>query len=166
MLFEIRNIPRGTSAADKSILARSSLDGLLARYFGIVKMPSIEKDRNGKPFFPEHPEVHFSLSHCGVAVMAAVDTMPIGCDVEDVQKDCPQALLDVALSKEEARRVLLSDNPPLAFTEIWTRKEAVAKRSGVIPDDPRSWTSEDPNLITRACPSEGYVFSIATSPRD
>lgn len=95
--------------------------------------------------------------------MAAVDRLPIGCDVEDIQEDAPAELLDVGFSEAEKRRILVAGSPALALTEIWTRKEAIAKRSGLIPDDPRSWRSDDPTLTTSVSPDSRYVFSIAVT---
>lgn len=163
MLFEIREIPPGTSESEKSFLARRALGALLAEYYGIAVLPPIEKDTNGKPFFPDRPDIHFSLSHCKAAVMAAVDRLPIGCDVEDIQEDAPAELLDLGFSEAEKKRILVAGSPALALTEIWTRKEAIAKRSGLIPDDPRSWRSDDPTLTTRVSLDYRYVFSIAVT---
>lgn len=161
MLFEIREIPPGTSESEKSILARRALGALLAQYYCVPVLPRIEKDANGKPYFPDRPDIHFSLSHCMAAVMAAVDRLPVGCDVEDIQKDAPPELLAAGFSETERKRILASDSPALTLTEIWTRKEAIAKRSGVIPDDPREWRSEAPFLTTRVSLQSGFVFSIA-----
>lgn len=163
MLFEIREIPPGTSESEKSILARRALGALLAEYYGITMLPRIEKDANGKPFFHDRPDIHFSLSHCKAAVMAAVDRLPIGCDVEDIQTDAPPELLASGFSVEESVRIVAADFPPLELTRIWTRKEALAKREGAIPDDPRSWRSDDPTLTTSVSPDSSYVFSIAVT---
>lgn len=95
--------------------------------------------------------------------MAAVDTCDIGCDIEDIQPDPDSMLLDVAFSPKEINIISASGNPGESLTEIWTRKEAIVKRLGSIPDDPRNWSSDDPFAITRVCRDAGYVFSIATT---
>lgn len=39
-------------------------------------LPRIEVDELGKPFFPDHPDTHFSLSHTAGAAAAALADMP------------------------------------------------------------------------------------------
>lgn len=49
-------------------------------YEGAV--PEIKKTANGKPFFPDRPEIHFSLSHSRTHVLCAVSPAPVGVDIE------------------------------------------------------------------------------------
>lgn len=152
-----------TTPVEKSILARRVLCALLAEYYGIEELPVIAVDSNGKPFFPSHPDIHFSLSHCDLAVMAAIDSHEIGCDVEIIQPAPKPELLEVAFNTNEIAIISASSSPGETLTELWTRKEAVVKRCGSIPDDPRCWSSDDPDTFTQICRNVGYVFSIATS---
>lgn len=39
-------------------------------------------DENGKPYFKNHEEIHFSLSHSEERVMCIISDEPAGCDVE------------------------------------------------------------------------------------
>lgn len=161
MIFKIENVSPDTTPAEKSKLARIVLGDLLAQYYDIECLPKIAVDVNGKPYFPSYPDIRFSLSHCESAVMAAVDTCDIGCDIEDIQPAPDSMLLDLAFSSKEIDIISASANPGETLTEIWTRKEAFVKRLGSIPDDPRDWSSDDPSTITRVCRDAGYVFSIA-----
>lgn len=45
-------------------------------------LPRIEVDELGKPFFPDHPDTHFSLSHTAGAAAAALADTPVGVDIE------------------------------------------------------------------------------------
>lgn len=108
----------------------------------------------------------FSLSHSQRAVMAVIDTKPVGCDIEDVTEGVDDALLAVTCTAAEARSIKASASPALEFTRIWTRKEAVVKRSGEIPDDPRQWPSDEPGLITEVSADGNFVWSISLTVGD
>ena len=45
-------------------------------------LPIIKKTPNGKPYFPERPDVHFSLSHGKTHVLCAISNKPTGADIE------------------------------------------------------------------------------------
>lgn len=163
MFFKIEPTEAEMTPMQLSAKARRLLASLLAEHYGLSSLPQIAVAKNGKPYFPAHPEIHFSLSHCRKAVMAAVDASEIGCDIEEIQKDFSLELLDAAFSEREKRRILASPAPERELTALWTRKEAMVKRSGDIPDFPATWNSEDPKLLTRILPEAGYAFSIATT---
>lgn len=87
----------------------------------------------GKPFFSDSG-FHFSLSHSGDAVMcAALDTAPVGCDVEMIRdvggekiagrffRDDEKAFIEAAESAEGRNR---------RFFRIWTMKESCIKATG------------------------------------
>lgn len=162
MHYQIIDTPHGMKPSDLSRMAREALAILLAQVHGMPCLPEISVNTGGKPYFPEYPEIHFSLSHCSRGVLAAVASRPVGCDIEDIQTDVSEELLDVALSEREKQAVLDSKNREEAFTLLWTRKESVVKRDGVIPDNPREWPSEAPGLVSKSIPERGYAFSIAT----
>ena len=48
-------------------------------------LPRIGVDELGKPFFPDHPDTHFSLSHTAGAAAAALADTPVGVDIERVR---------------------------------------------------------------------------------
>ena len=45
-------------------------------------LPIIKKTPNGKPYFPERPDIQFSLSHGKTHVMCAISDKPTGVDIE------------------------------------------------------------------------------------
>ncbi|MBR4483004.1 MAG: hypothetical protein IKS58_03395, partial [Paludibacteraceae bacterium] len=49
---------------------------------GIEEPDEVSMNEFEKPFYKEHPEIHFSLSHSGTMAMCAISDRPIGCDVE------------------------------------------------------------------------------------
>lgn len=161
MLYAIEEAGYELSPSEQSCLARHVLGNLLSEYRGIETLPRICADENGKPYFPEFPKIHFSISHCKIAVMAAIDSDKIGCDIEMFQYKFPNEAIDLAFSSHEKRSILNSRHPEREIAAIWTRKEALAKRDGCIPDNPASWKSDDSGLLTRICHQKGYAFSIA-----
>ena len=82
-------------------------------------LPRIGVDELGKPFFPDHPDTHFSLSHTAGAAAAALADMPVGVDIERVRPVSVRAMERIAGVRTEA-----------AFFRSWVRREARAKRSG------------------------------------
>lgn len=42
----------------------------------------LEEGKYGKPFFPEHPELHFSISHSGTVWCCAFSASPVGLDIQ------------------------------------------------------------------------------------
>lgn len=84
----------------------------------------------GKPYLPEHPDIHFSLSHSGAWAACAVADHPIGLDVE-----LPRCRLDVArrfFHPEELEGMDALDRMEQAdqLNRLWTGKEAFLKMLG------------------------------------
>lgn len=145
----------------QSLAARRLLASLLKDFADIGSLPRIVCDADGKPRFADLPDIHFNLSHCDDAVMAAVARIPVGCDIEPViaPDTIDENLLDFCLSARQKRLVTSAADPELEFTRLWTRKEALAKRSGKIPDNVPDWPADDPRLLTRRIGR--HVISIA-----
>ncbi len=91
----------------------------LRQKYGWKELPEVALGRLGKPFFPEHPEVHFNISHSSGAVLVGVSDKEIGVDIERIRPMGQRMMLRMArVSTEEA------------FFQSWVRREARAKRSG------------------------------------
>jgi 4'-phosphopantetheinyl transferase len=75
--------------------------------------------------------VQFSLSHSGDLVLVAVAGVPIGVDVEELSEEQVAADLSTRLHPAEQREITAADQPRLAFTRVWTRKEAYLKGIGI-----------------------------------
>jgi 4'-phosphopantetheinyl transferase len=85
-------------------------------------------DRRGRPALADGTP-RFSLSHGGVWVVMAVAAVDIGVDVEPcVEAEIAAELAPRVLSAAE--RAWAAADPARRFTMLWTRKEALLKRSG------------------------------------
>ncbi len=102
----------------------------------------IGADAQGKPCLPEHPGLHFSLSHCGGQALVALDASPVGVDIEAlIQRDTDVLAQQILAPRElEAWRRLPLSHRVEALTESWTRKEAALKACGFgLRVDPASF---------------------------
>ena len=116
-------------------------------------LPEIRLSSFGKPYFPDHPDVHFNLSHTAGAVLVALSDRPVGADIEHIRP-----------VSQRAMRRLADVGTERAFFQSWVRREALAKRSGTGVGTMLS--AEEPLL-----PGEqfylldtfpGYVAGVAT----
>ena len=101
------------------ICAYAALSLGLNALYGWRELPALSYNRYGKPYFPEHEEVQFNLSHTRGAVLVGIHDKPIGVDIErirPVSERTMQRLADVRTERE--------------FFESWTRRESRGKWSG------------------------------------
>lgn len=130
-------------------------------------------DEHGKPHLADLPGVHFNISHCPNALAVAVDVLPVGVDVEK-RRPLNDSLLRHTMNDEEQRLIRASEDPALAFSLFWTRKEALVKWLGtgitgslhdVLRDMPpsaemRCGVEEDfAWTVVRGCLGRGNDFS-------
>lgn len=137
----------------------------LRQCFGIKDMPAFAYNEHGKPYLPGHPEVHFSISHCKEAAGCLVADRPCGLDIERIRK-AKDDLVRHTMNPEEAESIFASPFPDIAFTSLWTQKEAVLKLKGTgIVDDLHSALMPDNlqgiELQTVENTWKGYVYSVA-----
>lgn len=140
------------------------LRGLRLR-FGIEGMPTFTFNEHGKPFLKEHPDVHFSISHCKEAVGCYVSDRPCGLDIEHIRK-AKEDLVRHTMSLQETESIFSSRFPDIVFTRLWTQKEAVLKLAGTgIVDDLHGVLAPERlqgiELQTVENPYKGYIYTIA-----
>jgi 4'-phosphopantetheinyl transferase len=95
-------------------------------------LPGLSYGEWGKPYLAGRPEVQFSMSHCRGAVAVAVDTTPVGVDIEPLQR-FDETMAAQFCTPEEYRAIITANNRDAMFTEMWTRKESCLKQCGVAP---------------------------------
>ena len=116
----------------RSVAAWMLLRQMLAgRGLNVDSLP-VSENEFGKPAFDPELGVHFSLSHAGERVMAAVGDGPVGCDVERIapfdEAVARQCLTDGELAW--VRGAPSGSDRDRAFIRLWTRKEAYVKAVG------------------------------------
>ena len=84
-------------------------------------LPDIKKTSAGKPFFPDRPDVHFSLSHAHTHVLCGISSEPIGVDIESPRKISEKAISFFSYPEE------LDFFDPL---DLWVLKESYIKLIG------------------------------------
>ena len=121
-------------------------------------------NEHGKPFLVHHPDVYFNLSHCKNGIAVAVDFAPIGIDIESFRNGSP-ALVRKTMNPAEAEWIRCSSDPVEAFTQYWTKKEAVVKLrgTGIIDDLHHVLDGKGYRLETHINREKRYAYSIAFS---
>lgn len=120
-LDEARAKRSGRSKNPGSAFAASLLEHAAQEYWGVQILPEITTNDYGKPIFPTHPNWHFSLSHTGTHVLAAVSDKPIGADIETERDMTGRRVLRTADEHERKH---------FDFLDIWVLRESLYKLQG------------------------------------
>ncbi len=154
---------------------RSAAAGLLlaryARQLGFDRFPALREDVYGKPYFPDAPQVQFSLSHSGGYAALATSSLPVGVDIQEIRPERVMAAVRFLTEPEQAQLTALPQEKEVqAFFRLWTLKESYGKMTGrgllganafsvdlsgpaVLPPDGRQFCLRAP---------EGYCLSVST----
>lgn len=131
---------------------------------------SFEIGASGKPYFAARPQWGMSITHSGEIVACALNPRgPVGIDAEAIRPvDFP--VFEPYFLPHEWEYLQQHTDPPVAFFNLWTRKEAVAKADGrglgmdflsidtlkdIILSGTQSWTCTSIDL------QEGYAAALA-----
>ena len=110
-------------------LAAEALLHLAMKRSGISPDAPIARTPEGKPYLPDHPDFHFSISHSGTWAVLAWGDAPVGVDVEKLDLTRPvEALARRYFAPDEQQRILREG--PEAFYRVWTAKESYVKKLG------------------------------------
>ena len=127
-----------------------------------------EYNSHGKPHLADFPDVHFNISHCPKAIAVAIDSAPIGVDVERYVNPS-DSLLNYCMNDDEVRQVRQSSQPEKTFATLWTQKEALFKQRGTgITHELREVLAHphpDVRLETSVFDEQQFAFTIATAVR-
>lgn len=119
---------------------------------------------SGKPYLPEYPKYHFSLSHSGRYVALACGGTPVGVDVELVS-DPDLIIAEACFAPGELNYLLQSGSRQTAFYEVWTQKEAYVKMLGTGMSTPFlsfDVTDNDMKKMFRSQRRAGYWLSVCS----
>lgn len=129
----------------------------LRQKYGWKTLPDIGISARGKPYFLDHPDVHFNISHTSGAVLVGISDQPIGVDIEKIRPVSQRAMRRLADAATEE-----------SFFQSWVRREARAKRSGagvatmMRSESPLQYGEYYYELQT----FPGYVAGVATRSKD
>ena len=113
----------------ESVLAFALLMTALRQEWQIEEEVEFEYNEHGKPQLARHADIHFNISHCREAVACVIADREVGIDVE-CRGRYKETLARHILSEREWTDVQNSDDRDLVFTILWTKKEAMVKRTG------------------------------------
>lgn len=83
---------------------------------------------NGKPYFENIPDVHFSVSHTGMMWVCLMADFNVGIDIQEQRPVKSKAIADRYFGPAEEHYVALWGDE--GFTDLWVRKEAAVKYEG------------------------------------
>lgn len=86
---------------------------------------------HGKPYFKNHSEIKFSLSHSAEYAVCTISENDTGVDVETIENGAD--VLKIAkryFTKNECERIVKAGDSKREFFRIWTRKESLLKALG------------------------------------
>lgn len=135
----------------------------LKREYGITEPPVFGYSQHGKPYIIGKEHIHFNLSHCRGAAICAIAPYTIGIDIEHI-RSCNESLINYTMNEKEIQLIREAQHPELAFTRLWTMKEAILKMSGEgIGHDLKTALNGTEHFRTEECCEQGYVYSIIGS---
>ena len=125
-----------------------------------------EKANLGKPYFPLHPELCFSISHSENLWICAFSDGEIGCDVQ--YHTTPRRMDAIAERYFHPNEIIAYENAEnrlRMFHRIWCRKEAAVKYTGHGIDRTfreTDTTSPDCGVYDVPLPFNGYSCAAAS----
>ncbi len=84
-----------------------------------------QKGGHGKPYFPSGPQ--FSISHSRGLIACAIETEPVGLDIERVREFTPGMIKKICTERE----LMLTGGDNRLLTKLWTCKESHMKLTGL-----------------------------------
>lgn len=159
----VAHIARLRDVADKR---RSAAAGLLLRFSAnqLLGTPAftVARGHTGKPYLPDYPEFHFSLSHSGSWAICAAGFCPVGADIQYI-RSVSAAFKSRFFCPEE--QVLCTDDT--AAIRLFCAREAYGKLTETgISREPVSLIDDQLQIcglhIAEPQIAEGYRVCICT----
>lgn len=120
----------GTSELTQRLQAHQLLAVATQEYWGLSPLPTLERQALGKPFFPDFPQYQFNLSHSEPFALCALDDQSVGVDIQAV-KSWRKGLPERTCSASELGWLAKQPDLNIAFSMLWSLKEARVKQSGL-----------------------------------
>ena len=152
---------KNDSVRRESVLAFALLMMALRQEWQIEDEVEFEYNEHGKPQLARHADIHFNISHCREAVACVIADREVGIDVESRGR-YKETLARHILCEREWKDVQNSDDRDLAFTILWTKKEAMVKKKGTgISGGMKKVLDECQHDDIKTYIEEQYVCSVA-----
>lgn len=126
----------------------------------------------GKPYFSNIEGIHFNISHSGELVVCAVGDIPLGIDVQNVDRHSSSMIRSVCSDDEYQYLIRLSEQESAReFIHLWSLKESYAKCIGKglsIPFDTLSFKVNNGHteMKINGIPEENYSFGTVEYIKD
>lgn len=145
---------------DYLLLSRSLLEYILQQYFNIPALPIIDYLKHGKPYFPEHPELSFNITHSTTTMAIVVANQPtVGIDIETIKaRKNLQGLADRILKPTEQQWLDQQNHHLVAFFSLWSAKEAYLKATGTGLSGLSSLTLDIQQNLAHGPLKQGYLY--------
>ena len=109
----------------------------------------------------------FSISHCQHGIAVAISEKPIGIDIEHIRTAKPE-LVERTMNEKEQAEIWAATSPDIAFTCLWTKKEAVLKMqgTGITSMDGIKNTlvsTEHVDLLTKVNIDKQYAYTLVNN---
>ena len=118
-----------------------------ARYSGLSQpeLGSVETTPQGKPFFPHHPRLHFSISHSGDWWVCGFSSCPLGLDLQLHRTHVSPDKLSRRFF-HPLEHAFLEERDYVPFFDLWCAKESWVKYTGRgFYDPPESFSVVSPD---------------------
>lgn len=154
---------------ERYLVSKYYLRLLLAQFLSLAPS-AIEYSYTGN-YKPTVPGIEFNISHAENYVVIGICRFKIGVDVEYIKRDFDfNDLMELCFSPEEASFINHSEDHPLGFYLLWTRKEAILKATAegltdhlnqVATLQEETLREGQPLKIISITTSDGYVITAA-----
>lgn len=112
-----------------SVISYLLLASGLRQQYHIRELPRFSYLDCGKPFLPDYPRIHFSITHCCMGAACAIAEHPVGLDMQNIEPHSPE-LAEYIFSPKEQAMIQQANNPDAEFVRLWCRRESYAKLTG------------------------------------
>lgn len=99
------------------------------REHSVTSAPIFSYGERGKPFLPEYPRIHFSISHAGGFSACVLSDSEIGLDIQDFRPLKADISAKIC-TKNELERLSECDNRDYELCRLWCMKESRGKLTG------------------------------------
>ena len=182
-VFRKKKIDRSKLLKDKilSLGAGISLDFALQNFGLKEKDMEYISGENGKPFFKNHPEIYFNISHSKSYVICSISDKPVGCDIEKIGNADLRIANRFFTDKEKSfvNSQTNTEEKNESFYRIWTLKESYIKYTGkglaqglasfefVLDDEIVLYDKgERQNLYFKEYKTNGYRIAVCAEEND